>query len=586
MKARVGILALLVVACGPNVSNTDGDGGADSGGPCSNGVTRCVGADLETCSGGEFSFTMTCPQACDPSLGCVVCPPNTGTCEGDTSHYCSPDGSGWLDLYCDPVQGVSCNATTGLCEGVCSPASLGRSYIGCEYYPTVTGNMVNDTFDFAVAVSNTSSVVANVTIEEGALTAPVNFTVPPGSVHVQTLPWQFALKLCTGSMTANGCPNPPAAGALATKGAFHLRSTHPVTVYQFSALDYYNATTSDYSYTNDASLLLPTNVWGLDYVVASWTRLDASHPTNGATWPGLFTVTATQDGTQATVTTTFTSTAGGGAPAFVAGTPQQVTLNRGDVLEVVALGILGTTPLDDPSGSFVSADKPVQVIGGHYCAYVPGDLALGYCDHLEESMFPIDTLSTRYIAVTPVVPTLLDGKERVVRIIATKPDTILTFDPPQAGVATTIAGAGDFVEIAQQTGNYMVSANHKVMVVQYMEGQAAGGGTGDPAMTLAVATDQYRTEYLFHAPTNYEVNYVTITAPTGATVTVDGVAVTGFTTIGASGFDFARVTLGAGVDGNHTAVGTEPFGISVYGYGQYTSYWYPGGLDLDVIPIE
>ena len=27
-----------------------------------------------------------------------------------------------------------------------------------------------------------------------------------------------------------------------------------------------------------------------------------------------------------------------------------------------------------------------------------------------------------------------------------------------------------------------------------------------------------------------------------------------------------------------------PFGITVYGYGQYTSYWYPGGLDLkDII---
>ena len=23
-----------------------------------------------------------------------------------------------------------------------------------------------------------------------------------------------------------------------------------------------------------------------------------------------------------------------------------------------------------------------------------------------------------------------------------------------------------------------------------------------------------------------------------------------------------------------------PFGITVYGYGQYTSYWYPGGLNL------
>jgi hypothetical protein len=29
--------------------------------------------------------------------------------------------------------------------------------------------------------------------------------------------------------------------------------------------------------------------------------------------------------------------------------------------------------------------------------------------------------------------------------------------------------------------------------------------------------------------------------------------------------------------------GSMPFGITVYGYGQYTSYWYPGGLELMTI---
>jgi hypothetical protein len=26
--------------------------------------------------------------------------------------------------------------------------------------------------------------------------------------------------------------------------------------------------------------------------------------------------------------------------------------------------------------------------------------------------------------------------------------------------------------------------------------------------------------------------------------------------------------------------------VSVYGYGQYTSFWYPGGLDLDTIVVD
>jgi hypothetical protein len=203
-------------------------------------------------------------------------------------------------------------------------------------------------------------------------------------------------------------------------------------------------------------------------------------------------------------------------------------------------------------------------------------------------MFPVETLSTDYIVTAPALPSLPNGKEQMIRIIATASDTLLTYDPPLAGAPTTIANAGDFVEIPRQQGDFFVSATSKILVSHYMEGQDAGGGTGDPAMTLAVATDQYRTDYLFHAPTNYEVNYVNITAPLGTTVMLDGTPIADFAPIGNSGFGVARVQLTAGLagDGNHNASSDEPFGITVYGYGQYTSYYYPGGLDLAEIPIE
>jgi hypothetical protein len=34
----------------------------------------------------------------------------------------------------------------------------------------------------------------------------------------------------------------------------------------------------------------------------------------------------------------------------------------------------------------------------------------------------------------------------------------------------------------------------------------------------------------------------------------------------------------------HEITGTQPFGISVYGYGVDTSYWYPGGQNLELLP--
>ena len=117
-----------------------------------------------------------------------------------------------------------------------------------------------------------------------------------------------------------------------------------------------------------------------------------------------------------------------------------------------------------------------------------------------------------------------------------------------------------------------------------MVGQAYGGGgpTGDPAMAQAVAVEQYRTNYLFHAPTNYEANYVNVTAPTGATVILDGVAIpaAAFAAIGGTGYSLARRQLANTGTGNHSVTSGVAVGISVYGYGQYTSYWYPGGLNL------
>jgi hypothetical protein len=90
------LLIVLVAACGPSVTNSDDDdddGGPGPDGPggmCTNGVTRCSGNTLQTCVGGAFEDTQTCPMVCDDTLGCVLCDPGTGTCEGSVSTVCRP----------------------------------------------------------------------------------------------------------------------------------------------------------------------------------------------------------------------------------------------------------------------------------------------------------------------------------------------------------------------------------------------------------------------------------------------------------------------------------------------------------------
>jgi hypothetical protein len=565
-------LGMLAAACGPSGGSGDDDDDDGGGGDCVDGARRCDGTALQQCQDTAWTTVEQCANACDVELGCVLCVPGTGTCNGDVATECLPDGSGFRDVFCDPVQGMACGPD-GVCTGACSPNELGQTYFGCDYYPTITGNPVANTYDFAVVVANTSTQVATVTIDGGALGAADTFTVPGGAAVVRNLPWVPALKLCNQASSFGCTGGGQPTGALVSNGAYHLRTDVPVTVYQFNPIQYTEPGAGENSYTNDASLLFPTSGWRQDHYAVAWNNLANLHPS-------LLTVTAHQDNTQVTITTKGNTPAVGGAPAFTANVPQTITLNAGDVLQ------LGT--LDgDMSGSRVQSDKPVQVIGGHYCANIP-DTA-GYCDHLEDLMLSVDALGAEYVINAPAVTTIPNGKQHMVRIVATEPNTTLTYDPPQAGAPASIANAGDWVQITDTTASFKITADKKILVGQFMEGSTVAGNTGDPSMALAVPIDQFRTEYLFHAPTNYETNYVDITAPVGATVTLDGVVVGNWQPIGTSGMQLARITpLGNGPtgDGNHLISSSMGFGISVYGYGQDTSYWYPGGLDLKRVVVE
>src|SRR5690606_19141654 len=186
--------------------------------------------------------------------------------------------------------------------------------------------------------------------------------------------------------------------------------------------------------------------------------------------------------------------AGGGVAANGTGV---VTLNEGDVLQVMSSS-------KDVTGTIVEADKPVQVFGGHECTNVPDNITA--CDHLEESMFPIETLAKEYVVVPPVqVPNDQLDKAQMVRIIASEADTHLTFNPDQP-VGKYLANAGDWIELAVTTAKFVVTADKKILVAQYMVGQSAGYGTSDPSMLLAVNPLQWRKDYLVHAPTNWVAN--------------------------------------------------------------------------------
>ena len=236
----------------------------------------------------------------------------------------------------------------------------------------------------------------------------------------------------------------------------------------------------------------------------------------------------------------------------------------------------GSPDVSDLTGTRITATKPVQVIGGSSCTDIPYNVYA--CDHIEEAMLPLETLGTTYIVATPLI-TPSTEKGRLVRVIATEANTRVAYSPAQTGAPTTLTNPGDYFEI-QSSATFQITTNKRVLVAEYALGQDAGGSTGDPDEVLSVPVQQYRTQYLFHAPVNYLTNYVNVTAPTSATVTLDDMTLAAGTAIGTTGYQIMRVPLDNSGTGNHTIEATDRVGITVYGYGTYTSYWYPGGLEL------
>jgi len=224
----------------------------------------------------------------------------------------------------------------------------------------------------------------------------------------------------------------------------------------------------------------------------------------------------------------------------------------------------------------------VGVIAGHNCDFVPCDKWA--CDHLEEALFPLEAWGKDYI-VSASEP--LRAEPNLVRVVSSVDGNSLTFDPASVHAAVTL-NRGQSLDF-EASQDFRVVGTEAFAVVQHLVGQdyagiSTGGmeGNGDPAFSLAIPTEQFRTSYDFLAPLTYVISYVNVTGPSGATVTLDGAPVTGFREVGGTGFATARVEISGGA---HHIEGGSPFGIVVYGFGSYTSYMYPGGLDFEAINI-
>jgi hypothetical protein len=478
----------------------------------------------------------------------------------------------------------------------CAEAAANKSYIGCDYWPTVVANAVWSIFDFAVVVSNPGTTAADITVT-GPLGTNQQVTVMPGQLSKIYLPWVPELK---GADADNmGGSSPLTASTLKTGGAYHLVSSSPVLVYQFNALEYKgsggapgkdwnscpgkSSSIGCFSFSNDASLLLPSTAMTGNYRVVGHKGVDGNPglPPIIPASPGIrayFAITATQGSTSVKVQVSASGQiiAGTGITATAAGQTLTLTMNAGDVVQLVS----ADKAASDLSGTLVQADKPVQVIGGVPCIANPSNA----CDHIEETVMPVETWGKRYVVTMPTGPKGT-AASATVRFVGNVDGTTLTYTTPVSGAPATL-NAGQVVEIATVNADFVVSGDHEfaVSTVQKSASVVDPGtakGRGDPSLSAATAVEQYRLKYVFLAPDDYDLNYADVVAPQSAVLMLDGTPVTTMgTQVGTTGYVVHRIKLGVGNAGAHTLIADQPIGLQIMGYGEYTSYQYPGGLNL------
>jgi hypothetical protein len=559
-----------------------------------------------------------CGQEASPSFG-----PRGGSFGGDaaapdTGSATPADAGGSGDSAPPPSFGLS-DASPGQDAGfseqpqTCAEAASTQSYIGCEFWPTVVFNPVWSVFDFAAVVANTGMTAADVNVDRGG-SSIASTTVAPSSVGVLYLPWVTDLK----GPDFNDCTvgARPTASVFVSGGAYHLTSSVPVTVWQFSPLEYKagsggppsknwmcpyppalcNGNGVDcLSVSNDASLLLPTPALTGNYRLFGWSATTYGSvypPDQDQDSPGAFAITATQPNTHVTVSLVAAAAiaTGTGVGATSGGDKLQLTMGTGDVVELLdTRGMAYNSADTDMSGSVVTADRPIQVIALDAITDVPSPIVAGggWADHLEETVLPGESLGSHYLVVPPTAPAGGMTRGHYVRFYGNRDGTALAYPSgtPPAGAPSTLS-AGQVVDLGGLiTDPFEVRGSNEFAIASIMPGgqiqdpNSPNDPQGDPSLTFAVAVEQFRSQYVFLAPTDYAESYADIVAPHGTRVTLDGQPLSSASGSIGGAWDIYRALLG-GTTGAHVVTSDSPAGVQVMGFGHATSYYSPGGMNV------
>ncbi len=196
-------------------------------------------------------------------------------------------------------------------------------------------------------------------------------------------------------------------------------------------------------------------------------------------------------------------------------------------------------------------------------------------------MTPTDTWGTDFLTEP-----LATRSGDTFRFMASENDT--TVDVNGSSVATLNTGQ-EYETVLTSASS--ITANNPIQVMQYSNGEGYDGADADPMDITIPPTEQFLNSYTVTtepdgADPAITQNYLNIVAPTSETssIELDGsdLPSSDFTPIAGSSYSGAQVAVGFG---DHNVSASLPFGLTIYGFGGYDAYGYPGGFTLSPIAV-
>ncbi len=529
--------------------------------------------------------------------------------------HCSSDLHDVLDCNdkvvttCSPDQGCG----GGGCVAACDAAKANKSSVGCDYY-SIDPDIISDGYGacFAAYIANTWNAPVSLAVTWGTQTINVGqiARVPSGSgqsltyaplTNGQLQPGEVAiLFLARYGSVLTSCPNGITPGVTAVDAAthgtglgkaFHIVADHPVVAYDIFPYG------GGSSAATSATLLIPTSAWDLNYIGVNAYRKDVA----AAQAQGFLQILASEDNTQVTIRPTAAIVAGTGVAAAPANQPATYNLSAGQFLQL--------TQDAELTGSAILANNPISVWGGATCLNI--DVSDFACDSAHQQFFPVSALGHEYVGVRYRNRGTGPDETPPWRVVGAVDGTQLTYEPSTPTGAPGALNRGQVAEF-KSAGPFVIKSQddqHPFYVSAHMTGggDVTPAGRGDPEFVNVVPPAEYLASYVFFTdPTYSETNLVVVRTKGSngfADVSLDCMGnLTGWQPLGSSGnYEYTRQDLVTGNfakvngcdNGRHTITSTQPFGMTVWGWGSelstgfsttYVSYAYPAGAS--VLPIN